>query len=63
MNLSVRHFQQLLALERHGHFGKAAESLKMSQPARSRSIQSLENNLGVKLFDRKWNKTKNNEKH
>lgn len=52
MNLSVRHFQQLLALERHRHFGKAAESLKMSQPALSRSVLSLENNLGVKLFDR-----------
>ena len=34
----------------HRHFGRAADSLSMSQPALSRSIQSLERNLGYTLF-------------
>lgn len=52
MNLAIRHFQQLLALERHRHFGRAADSLNMSQPALSRSLLSLEKHLGAPLFHR-----------
>lgn len=51
-HVTLRHFQQLLALESHRHFGRAAQSLAMSQPALSRSIQSLESNLGTLLFER-----------
>ena len=51
-HVTLRHFQQLLALDSHRHFGRAAESLSMSQPALSRSIQSLEGNLGAPLFER-----------
>ena len=51
-NVTLRHFQQLLALESHRHFGRAAKSLNMSQPALSRSIQSLEKNLGTPLLER-----------
>jgi len=51
-NVTLKHFQQLLALDSHRHFGRAAKSLNMSQPALSRSIQSLEKNLGTPLLER-----------
>jgi DNA-binding transcriptional LysR family regulator len=50
MNLSqLRH---LIALAEHQSFRKAAEALFLTQPALSRSIQALEEELGVKLIDR-----------
>lgn len=45
----LRHF---LALVEHGHFGRAALALHLSQPALSRSIQSLEEDLGCRLVNR-----------
>lgn len=50
MNLSqLRH---LIALAEHRSFRKAADALFLTQPALSRSIQALEDELGVKLVDR-----------
>jgi len=42
----------LISVVRHGHFGLAAASLGISQPALSKSIQGLEAALGFKLLDR-----------
>jgi DNA-binding transcriptional LysR family regulator len=42
-----------LALRDHGGFQRAAKAQHISQPALSRSIQSLEESLGVALFERK----------
>lgn len=52
MHITIRHYRQVAALDRHRHFGRAADALAMSQPALSRSLQSLENQLGVTLFER-----------
>jgi DNA-binding transcriptional LysR family regulator len=40
------------ALAEHRNFRQAAEALYLTQPALSRSLQSLESALGVRLFDR-----------
>ena len=37
---------------RHRSISRAAKSLHLSQPAVSKQIASLENHLGVKLFNR-----------
>lgn len=50
MNLSqLRH---LIALAEHQSFRKAADAVFLTQPALSRSIQALEEELGVRLIDR-----------
>lgn len=50
--LELRDLQNLLSLEEHRHFGRAAEAVGLSQPALTKSLQRLERQLGVRLFDR-----------
>jgi len=52
MNIKLRHLRQLVALVQHGSFGDAAAALGISQPALSRSLQSLEAEVGERLLDR-----------
>ncbi len=42
----------MLALIEFRNFHKAAESLRVTQPALTKSIQAIERELGVRLFDR-----------
>jgi len=55
MIITDTRLKHLLSVAEHGHFGLAAESLKISQPSLSKSIQGLEAALGVKLLDRERN--------
>lgn len=50
--IDLRHLRHALALAELGHYARAAKACHISQPALTRSIQSLESSLGVKLFDR-----------
>lgn len=50
--MTLQQLEYLLALEKHGHFGKAAEACNVSQPTLSAMIRQLEEELDVVLFDR-----------
>lgn len=48
---SVR-LHRFLAVYKHRNFGRAAEELNITQPALTKSVQQLEEELGVQLFSR-----------
>jgi DNA-binding transcriptional LysR family regulator len=50
--LNSRRLTHLIALAEEGSFARAAGRVHLSQPALSRSIQALEDELGMTLFDR-----------
>jgi DNA-binding transcriptional LysR family regulator len=52
MKLELRQLRYILALERHRNFARAAEAVGLTQPALSRSLRSLEDQVGARLFDR-----------
>jgi LysR family carnitine catabolism transcriptional activator len=52
MNLTIRHFEMLVAAADFGSFSRAAESLSISQPAFSEGIRNIEQQVGYRLFDR-----------
>jgi LysR family hydrogen peroxide-inducible transcriptional activator len=49
---TVTQLEYVLALHKHGHFGRAAEDLGVAQPTLSSQVQKVEAELGVTLFDR-----------
>jgi LysR family transcriptional regulator, carnitine catabolism transcriptional activator len=52
INLTVRHLQMLVAAADLGSFSRAAEQIGISQPAFSEAIRRIEEELGVRLFNR-----------
>lgn len=50
--LTLKHLRYFEALARFGHFGRAAESLSISQPALSLQMKELESILGAPLIER-----------
>jgi DNA-binding transcriptional LysR family regulator len=52
MIVTATRLKHLMSVAHHRHFGLAAASLGISQPALTKSIQGLEASLGVKLLDR-----------
>jgi len=51
-SLILRNIRYLLAIDEHRNFTRAADALRVSQPALSQKIRQLENDLGEQLFDR-----------
>ena len=47
--VQLRHF---ISLAQTGSFSKSAEAMHLTQPALSRSIRAIEDELGLPLFDR-----------
>jgi DNA-binding transcriptional LysR family regulator len=52
MAFTLKQLAHARALAHHRNFRQAAVALHLTQPALTRSIQSLENSLGITLFDR-----------
>ena len=52
--MQLRKLNHLLALADQGSFGRAAQAVHLSQPALSRSIESLEEDLGATLVNRAY---------
>src|SRR5690606_1277089 len=53
--MTLTELRYVAAVARHRHFGKAAEACFVSQPTLSVGIRKLEEELGVRLFERNRN--------
>lgn len=50
--MNLRQLEHVVALAEEGSFARAAQRVHLSQPALSRSIQAIEEELEISLFDR-----------
>jgi LysR family transcriptional regulator, hydrogen peroxide-inducible genes activator len=51
--MNLQQLEYIVAVDQHRHFAKAAEKSFVTQPTLSMMIQKLEEELGIKIFDRK----------
>src|SRR5258708_959211 len=49
---TLKQLQYLVALRRHGHFGKAAEACFVTQSTLSAGLRELETQIGITLVER-----------
>jgi len=50
--VELRHLRAFVAIAEYGHYGRAAVSLRLTQPALTQRIQVLEREVGVQLLKR-----------
>ena len=50
--MNIQQLEYIVAVDNHRHFSKAAEATFVTQPTLSMMIQKLEDELGVRIFDR-----------
>ena len=50
--MTLRHMKIFLAVYQTQHITKAAQQLRMTQPAVTRAIQEIESYYGIRLFER-----------
>lgn len=52
MNTDLKRLRSVIAVAEHGSFGRAANALRISQPALSTHVAQVERELGISLFSR-----------
>ena len=50
--MTLQQLEYMMAVARHGHFGRAADACNVTQPTLSAMLGKLEEEIGAKLFDR-----------